>query len=183
MDQNSYEGKLTQLVEIFQGDEDYAKIVLDKWLQKHRADFEAQIMAEVSRRLEGLNSIVPVTLKVLIDSQGVRLPGGAVPAAEKTLPKKEKRASTGKKSPLVRALIVQVQEYEKRLATAITLLGEEAGRRYMEQRLRELRSDIEQRLYQEVKGRLAGLSLPLPLTFYVDIGPQGVKVRSGRRSR
>jgi hypothetical protein len=78
---------------------------------------------------------------------------------------------------------VQVQEYEKRLATAINLLGEEAGRRYMEQRLRELRNDIEQRLSQEVKLRLAGLSLPLPLTFYVDIGPQGVKVRWGRRSR
>jgi hypothetical protein len=78
---------------------------------------------------------------------------------------------------------VHVQEYEKRLATAINLLGEEAGRRYMEQRLRELRSDIEHRLCQEVKLRLAGLSLPLPLSFYVDIGPQGVKVRSGRRSK
>lgn len=70
MDQSSYEGKLTQLIEIFQGDEEYAKIVLDKWLQKNRSGFEAQIIAEVSRRLEGLNSIVPVTLKVLIDSNG-----------------------------------------------------------------------------------------------------------------
>jgi hypothetical protein len=78
---------------------------------------------------------------------------------------------------------VEVQEYEKRLATAITLLGEEAGRRYMEQRLRELRPDIEQRLAGEVKGRLAGLSQPLAMTLYVDIGPQGVRVRSGRRGQ
>ncbi len=99
MEQNSYEGKLTQLIDIFQGDTDYAKAVLDKWLQKHRVDFEAQIMAEVSRRLEGLNSIVPVTLKVLIDSQGVRLPGSTAPVAEKTPPTKEKR-SVAKKSPL-----------------------------------------------------------------------------------
>jgi hypothetical protein len=99
MDQNSYEGKLTQLVEIFQGDEDYAKAVLDKWLQKNRAEFEAQIIAEVSRRLEGLNSIVPVSLKVLIDSQGVRVPGGVAPAVVKAQPFKEKRVA-GKKSPL-----------------------------------------------------------------------------------
>lgn len=100
MDQNSYEAKLTQLIEIFQGDEDYAKGVLDKWLQKHRAEFEAQIIAEVSRRLEGLNSIVPVTLKVLIDSLGVRLPGSATPAAAKTEPIKEKRATPKKNPPL-----------------------------------------------------------------------------------
>ena len=102
MDQNSYEGKLTQLVEIFQGDEDYAKAVLDKWLQKNRAEFEALIIAEVSRRLEGLNSIVPVTLKVLIDSHGVRLPGSVTPLPEKTQPSKEKRV-VGKKSPLFEA--------------------------------------------------------------------------------
>ena len=71
MDQNSYQGKLAQLVEIFQGDDDYAKIVLDKWLQKNRSEFEAQILEEVRRRLEGLNSIVPVTLRVLIDQSGV----------------------------------------------------------------------------------------------------------------
>jgi hypothetical protein len=100
MDQNSYEAKLTQLIEIFQGDEEYAKGVLDKWLQKHRADFEAQIMAEVSRRLEGLNSIVPITLKVLIDSQGVRLPGSVTPAVEKTQPTKEKRPAAKKSPPL-----------------------------------------------------------------------------------
>ncbi len=78
---------------------------------------------------------------------------------------------------------MEIQEYERRLATAINLLGEEAGRRYMEQRLRELRSDIEQRLAQVVKERLAGLSLPLPLTIYVDIGPHGIKVRSGRQAK
>jgi hypothetical protein len=93
MDLNSYEGKLTQLVEIFQGDEEYAKSVLDKWLQKNRASFEAQIISEVSRRLEGLNSIVPVTLKVLIDSQGVRLPGNIAAVIEKLPPRQEKRAS------------------------------------------------------------------------------------------
>jgi hypothetical protein len=94
MDQNSYEGKLTQLVEIFQGDEEYAKSVLDKWLQKNRANFEAQIMAEVGRRLEGLNSIIPITLKVLIDSQGVRLPGYTAAVVEKLPPRQEKRASS-----------------------------------------------------------------------------------------
>ena len=92
MDQNSYEGKLTQLIEIFQGDEEYAKIVLDKWLQKNRSGFEAEIMAEVSRRLEGLNSIVPVTLKVLIDSNGVQLPGATAPTPAKMQLPKEKRA-------------------------------------------------------------------------------------------
>ncbi|MBM4288364.1 MAG: hypothetical protein FJ135_09515 [Deltaproteobacteria bacterium] len=98
MDQNSYEAKLAQLVDIFQGDEDYARGVLDKWLQKHRAGFEAEILAEVSRRLEGLNSIVPVTLKVVIDSQGVRLPGGAGPATEKTPARKEKPPAAKKNS-------------------------------------------------------------------------------------
>jgi len=80
-------------------------------------------------------------------------------------------------------VIVEIQEYEKRLATAINLLGEEAGRRYMEQRLRELRSDIERRLSQQVKERLVGLSLPQPMTLYVDIGPHGINVRSGRQSK
>jgi hypothetical protein len=99
MDQTSYEGKLAQLVEIFQGDEDYAKTVLDKWLQKNRSEFEARIIAEVVRRLEGLNSIVPVTLKVLIDSQGVHLPGGPATPPAKLQPAKEIRA-VGKKSAL-----------------------------------------------------------------------------------
>ncbi len=99
MDQNSYQGKLAQLVEIFQGDEDYAKIVLDKWLQKNRSEFEAQILAEVSRRLEGLNSIVPVTLRVVIDQSGVQLPGNTPPAPGKTQSQKEKRAG-GKKTVL-----------------------------------------------------------------------------------
>jgi hypothetical protein len=80
-------------------------------------------------------------------------------------------------------LRVDVQEYEKRLATAINLLGEEAGRRYMEQRLREIRGEIEQRLARLVKERLAGLSLPRPMTIYVEIGPHGIKVRSGRQAK
>lgn len=99
MDQNSYEGKLAQLVEIFQGDKDYAKIVLDKWLQKNRSEFEAQILDEVRRRLEGLNSIVPVTLRVIIDASGVQLPSGSTSTAAKTPIPKEKRAG-GKKSLL-----------------------------------------------------------------------------------
>jgi hypothetical protein len=78
---------------------------------------------------------------------------------------------------------VEIKEYEKRLATAINLLGEEAGRRYMEQRLRELRSDIEQRLSQKVEERLEGLFLPQTLVLYIDIGPHGVKIRSGRQSK
>ncbi len=86
MDQNSYDSKLAQLVEIFQGDTEYAKAVLDKWLQKHRAAFEAQLLAEVSRRLAGLNSIVPITLKVVIDSQGVQLPGAGNPTSPPTAP-------------------------------------------------------------------------------------------------
>ena len=76
---------------------------------------------------------------------------------------------------------MEIPEYKKRLATAVNLLGEEAARRYMEQRLRELRPDIEQRLAQQVKERLEGLSLPLGLTLYVDIGPHGVSIRLGRQ--
>lgn len=77
-------------------------------------------------------------------------------------------------------MTVQIAEYEKRLAIAIHLLGEEAGRRYMEQRLRELRSDIERRLASEVLARLKDLTFHRPLTLVVAIGPQGVQVRSGR---
>lgn len=73
------------------------------------------------------------------------------------------------------------QEYEKRLATAIRLLGEEAGRRYMEQRLRDLKGEIERRLRREVVDRLDGLSSPLPLVLTVDIGPRGVEVRALKR--
>ncbi|AEB09163.1 hypothetical protein [Desulfobacca acetoxidans] len=78
---------------------------------------------------------------------------------------------------------MEVQEYQKRLAAAVNLLGEDAGRRYMEQRLRELRRDIEHRLRQEVKRRLGDLSCPLPVAFQIEIGPQGVQVRLGRRSK
>ena len=73
------------------------------------------------------------------------------------------------------------QEYEKRLATAIRMLGEEAGRRYMEQRLRDLKGEIERRLRREVANRLDGLSSPLPLVLTVDIGPRGVEVRAMKR--
>ncbi|HAY21550.1 MAG TPA: hypothetical protein DCY27_05175 [Desulfobacterales bacterium] len=97
MEQSSYEAKLAQLTDIFQGDAEYAKTTLDKWLQKNRADFEAQIIAEVSRRLDGLNSIVPVTLKIMVDSQGVRLPGlAAVSSEAKTSTKKERHAAAKK---------------------------------------------------------------------------------------
>lgn len=75
---------------------------------------------------------------------------------------------------------MQVQEYEKRLATAITLLGEEAGRRYMEQRLKELRGEIERRLAAEVTRRLADVTFYRPLVLSIIIGPQGVEVYSGR---
>jgi hypothetical protein len=100
MDQDSYQGKLAQLVEIFQGDEDYAKVVLDKWLQKNRSEFEAKILDEVRRRLEGLNSIVPFTLRVLIDQNGVQIPGNTPPMPGKTQIAKEKRAS-GKKTIMI----------------------------------------------------------------------------------
>ena len=75
---------------------------------------------------------------------------------------------------------MQVQEYEKRLAIAIDLLGEEAGRRYMEQRLRELRGNIERGLAKEILTRLAGLTFHRSLTLAITIGPQGVQVRAGR---
>ena len=75
---------------------------------------------------------------------------------------------------------MQVQEYEKRLAAAIRMLGEEAGRRYMEQRLRDLRRDIERALSQEVLTRLADLTWHHPVMVAVSIGPQGVKVQLGR---
>jgi len=98
MDQATYDNKLAQLLEVFQGDREYAQAVLDKWLQKHRAEFEARLLAEVSRRLEGLNSIVPITLKVVIDANGVQVPGGAPQAVAKPAPK-GRRAE--KKSSLV----------------------------------------------------------------------------------
>jgi hypothetical protein len=76
---------------------------------------------------------------------------------------------------------VQVQEYEKRLAIAVRLLGEEAGQRYMAQRLKDLRSDFEHRLVQEVQARLSDLTCHQPLTLTITIGPQGVQVRTARR--
>lgn len=74
-------------------------------------------------------------------------------------------------------------EYEKRLAIAISLLGEEAGRRYMEQRLRELRGVIETQLRQEVKDRLEGVTSLIKLEFSLSIGPTGVAVQRLRRGR
>lgn len=75
---------------------------------------------------------------------------------------------------------MQVQEYEKRLAIAIRLLGEEAGQRYMAQRLKDLRSDFERRLVQEVRARLSDLTCHRPLTLTITIGPHGVQVRTAR---
>lgn len=75
---------------------------------------------------------------------------------------------------------MHLQEYEKRLATAINLLGEEAGRRYMEQRLKDLRGEIERQLRQEVMSRLTELTYPRPLTLIITIGPQGVQLRVSR---
>lgn len=74
-------------------------------------------------------------------------------------------------------------EYEKRLAIAIRLLGEEAGQRYMEQRLRELRGEIEEQLRQEVKHRLEGVTSLIPLVFSLSIGPAGVAIQRLRRGR
>lgn len=74
------------------------------------------------------------------------------------------------------------QEFEKRLATAIRLLGEEAGRRYMAQRLKELRGDIEIRVRQAVRHRLEGLHALAPVELWIEVTPEGVHVRpKGRR--
>jgi hypothetical protein len=78
---------------------------------------------------------------------------------------------------------VKWAEYEKRLAIAIRMLGEEAGRRYMEQRLRELRGEIEAELRQEVKHRLEGVASLIPLDFSLSIGPNGVAIQRLRRGR
>jgi hypothetical protein len=78
---------------------------------------------------------------------------------------------------------VKWSEYEKRLAIAIRLLGEEAGRRYMEQRLRELRGAIEAQLRQEVKHRLEGVTSLIPLEFSLSIGSTGVTIQRLRRGR
>jgi len=98
MDKNTYDNKLQALTEIFQGDGSYAQKVLDQWLQNKKAEFEAEIMAEVSRRLEGLSSIVPVTMRVVIDANGIHLPQGKVkPAPPKTKPAKLEVAEAGKR--------------------------------------------------------------------------------------
>ncbi len=73
MDQTTYDDKLRALTEIFQGDGEFARQVLTKWLQQKKAEFEAAIIAEVDRRLAGINSVVPVNLRLIIDGQGARL--------------------------------------------------------------------------------------------------------------
>lgn len=83
MDKSTYDDKLQALTEIFQGDREYAQKALDQWLQRQKAELEAEIIAEVNRRLEGLSSIVPVTMRVVIDSSGIHLPRGKAPAATK----------------------------------------------------------------------------------------------------
>jgi len=75
------------------------------------------------------------------------------------------------------------QEYEKRLATAIRLLGEEAGHRYMQQRLGELRGRIASQMRQAVQTRLQGLHSLFPLELSVEIGPEGVRVQRPRQTR
>lgn len=77
MDNQPYEEKLKQLTEIFDGDASFARAVLNRWLQKHRKTIEARILAEVTQRLAGLSSIIPLSFKIIIDSQGARLAGKA----------------------------------------------------------------------------------------------------------
>lgn len=101
MNQSSYEDKLLGLTEIFQGDTDYARNVLDKWLQTKKAEIEAEIIAEVNRRLEGLNSIIPVIFKVSIDSDGIHFPGEKPRVTSKAAPSEKKAApKSGKKNSL-----------------------------------------------------------------------------------
>ncbi|MBW1917254.1 MAG: hypothetical protein JRI57_04420 [Deltaproteobacteria bacterium] len=98
MDKNTYADKLQALTDIFQGDGPYAKKVLDQWLQSKKAEFEAEIIAEVNRRLEGLTSIVPVTMRVVIDASGIHLPQAkAKPAPQKAKPAKLEVAEAGKR--------------------------------------------------------------------------------------
>ncbi|MFP3867790.1 MAG: hypothetical protein ACLFUU_06475 [Desulfobacteraceae bacterium] len=75
------------------------------------------------------------------------------------------------------------QEYEKRLATAVRLLGEEAGHRYMQQRLVELRGKIASQVRQAVQDRLQGLHSLFPVELSVEIGPEGVQVQRPRQTR
>jgi hypothetical protein len=101
MDQHSYEEKLSALTDIFHGDTSYAKNVLDKWLQTKKVEIEAEIIAEVNRRLEGLNSLIPITFKVSIDSHGIHFPGEKPRVISKAAPPEEKAAAKpGKKNSL-----------------------------------------------------------------------------------
>lgn len=99
MNQSSYDDKLHGLTEIFQGDAEYARIVLEKWLQTKKVEIEAEIIAEVNRRLEGLNSIVPITFKVSIDSTGIHFSGEKPRVASKAAQSEQKAATkAGKKN-------------------------------------------------------------------------------------
>jgi hypothetical protein len=101
MNQNSYDDKLHGLTDIFQGDAEYAKNVLDKWLQTKKVEIEAEMIAEVSRRLEGMNSIVPITFKVSIDSTGIHFSGEKPRPTSKAAPSENKAATkAGKKNSL-----------------------------------------------------------------------------------
>ena len=103
MNQTAYDDKLAALTEIFQGDGEFARQVLQKWLQLKKAEFEAAVIAEVEERLAGINSIVPVNLRLVIDGQGARLVGGKPAAGGTAAPaeaKPGKRASGNKKNPL-----------------------------------------------------------------------------------
>lgn len=96
MDNQLYEEKLRQLTEIFDGDVPFARAVLNRWLQKHRKAIEAGILAEVTQRLAGLSSIIPLSFKIVIDSQGVRLAG-------KTPASRPETRGKGKPAPKVPA--------------------------------------------------------------------------------
>lgn len=101
MTNQSYGEKLNQLTQIFDGDADYARAVLEKWLQKNRAALEEKILAEVAQRLAGLSSMVPLNFKITIDAQGVRLPGETPPAkAEKPGKRQRSAPKTKGKNPL-----------------------------------------------------------------------------------
>jgi|GEM_PF-2393798 len=102
MNQTAYDDKLAALTEIFQGDGEFARQVLHKWLQLKKGEFEAAVIADVEQRLAGINSIVPVNLRLVIDGQGARLVSGK-PASGATAPaeaKPARRQSGNKKNPL-----------------------------------------------------------------------------------
>lgn len=72
---------------------------------------------------------------------------------------------------------MQPEEYQKRLEIAINLLGEEAGQRYMDGRLRRERRRLAQLVQEEIRRRLTGLTWLAPIHLQIDLGPQGVQVK------